>query len=76
MPNDALVNAAEKLDDPLVSVIDLTDYICGPKFCDVAVGGVGVYFDASHITATYAETLGPFLGQDLVPMVQKAVAKR
>ncbi|WP_067437719.1 acyltransferase family protein [Nocardioides jensenii] len=76
VPNDALVNAAEKLDDPLVSVIDLTDYICGPKFCDVAVGGVGVYFDASHITATYAETLGPFLGQDLVPMVQKAVAKR
>ncbi|KQY50217.1 acyltransferase family protein [Nocardioides sp. Root140] len=76
VPNDALANAAEDIDDPMVSVVDLTDRICGPKYCDVAVGGVAVYFDASHITATYSETLGPFLGRDLVPMVEKSLTKK
>ena len=61
VPNDALVEAARSLDQPLVRVVDLIDYLCGPTVCDPAVGGVTVYFDASHVTATYMGTLARFL---------------
>jgi hypothetical protein len=44
-----------------VSTVDLTDHICGPNRCDPVVGGVLVYFDASHLTATYARTLARYL---------------
>lgn len=49
-----------------VSPVDLTDRICRVERCDAVVGGVLVYFDASHVTATYARTLAPYLAPALV----------
>lgn len=41
--------------------IDMTDYFCTATACDPVIGGVLVYSDPDHITASYSKTLGPFL---------------
>lgn len=48
-----------------VNVIDLTRYFCTSTTCPAVIGGVTVYFDSSHMTATYAKTLAPYLGNAL-----------
>ncbi|GGB45157.1 acyltransferase [Flexivirga endophytica] len=48
-----------------VHTIDLTKYFCTATTCPAVIGGVTVYFDASHMTATYARTLTPYLEQKL-----------
>ncbi|MEU3024924.1 acyltransferase family protein [Nocardiopsis alba] len=50
---------------PNVELMDLTEYVCPGGSCDAVVGNVLVYWDHSHITATYARTL--------TPMVEKAL---
>jgi peptidoglycan/LPS O-acetylase OafA/YrhL len=49
-----------------VTAIDLSDHICEKAICQAAVGGVPVYFDQTHLTATYSTTLGPSLEPVLV----------
>jgi hypothetical protein len=70
VPDDALYAAALSIADPRIRTVDLTDYICGPDTCDAAVGGVTVYFDGSHVTATYMGTLAPFI----LPALEDALA--
>jgi len=53
--------AVASVHSPLVTLADLTDHICEPTVCRAVTGGVITYFDASHLTATYAETLAPYL---------------
>ncbi len=53
--------AVEAVDDEQVVFADLNDRICEGETCQAVVGGVVVYFDASHLTATYARTLAPAL---------------
>lgn len=62
---DPLVTAAERSEYDNVAVIDPTRYFCQEGTCPAVIGGLVVYFDASHITATYAATLAPFLEADL-----------
>lgn len=57
---DALVDAAKSLGNPRVRVADLTDLFCS-TVCRPVIGRAMVYFDASHITATYSRTLAPYL---------------
>lgn len=54
--------------DQVQRLIDLNDLICTAGQCDPVVGGVLVYFDASHLTASYARTLAPYLGDELEGM--------
>jgi peptidoglycan/LPS O-acetylase OafA/YrhL len=65
-PGQAVV---EDLDTPLVTFADLTDHICGPTVCAAVTGGVITYFDGSHLSATFATTLAPYLG----PVVRRAL---
>ncbi|RAX48494.1 acyltransferase [Arthrobacter sp. AQ5-05] len=67
---DPLVDAADRTRHPNVAVIDPTRYFCQEGVCPAVIGGVVVYFDASHITATYAETLVPYLETDLNEALQ------
>jgi peptidoglycan/LPS O-acetylase OafA/YrhL len=60
-PVEPLVDAASAINSPRVRLLDLNDRICAPDLCSAVVGGVIVYFDGSHLTATYARTLKPFL---------------
>ncbi|GII99322.1 peptidoglycan/LPS O-acetylase OafA/YrhL [Sediminihabitans luteus] len=61
LPADPLYDAAVALDDPQVSTADLTPYVCQDGVCPAVEGGLVVYFDASHLTATYATTLTPYV---------------
>ncbi|WP_186317708.1 acyltransferase family protein [Curtobacterium sp. 9128] len=45
--------------------IDLTDSYCTATTCPAVIGGVVVHRDETHLTATFATTLAPYLGADL-----------
>ncbi|KHK99612.1 hypothetical protein LK09_02165 [Microbacterium mangrovi] len=56
---DPLATAAQQLNDPRVKMLDLTDRICSGDTCYSVVGGVIVYFDRGHLSATFARSLTP-----------------
>ncbi len=58
---DPLYTAARDLDSPRIETVDLDSYFCPDGTCEGAVGSVVTYSDGSHITATYAKTLAPYL---------------
>lgn len=62
------------LNDPGIRFADLNDHICSGEVCHAVNGGVITYFDGSHITATYAATLAPFLGEVLLPLLPRPPA--
>lgn len=54
---DPLAEAAETIDDPRLEVLDLTDRFCSGDICYSVIGGVIVYFDKGHLSATFARSL-------------------
>ena len=64
IPTDPLYNAAKKMGSD-IHTADLNDHICRPERCYGANGGVVTYFDGSHISATYAATLSPYLKPEI-----------
>ncbi|GAA3750682.1 acyltransferase family protein [Salinactinospora qingdaonensis] len=48
-----------------MSFIDLNDYFCPQRRCQSVIGNVLVYYDDSHITATYSATLAPVVGAEI-----------
>ncbi len=50
---------------PQVPLIDMNQWICPQESCSPVIGGVITYRDSHHITATYAQTLAPFLYREL-----------
>ncbi|GAB3936062.1 hypothetical protein GCM10027614_11960 [Micromonospora vulcania] len=65
--------AQEEAADGLTGVhlIDLNDWICPADRCAPVIGGVLVWRDAHHLTATYSTTLGPQVGAALKPVIAK-----
>ena len=53
-----------------VQVIDLTSYYCTATICPPVIGHVLVYRDPSHLTATYAKTLFPYINQPIVAQIR------
>ncbi|TDQ55554.1 acyltransferase family protein [Actinorugispora endophytica] len=45
--------------------IDLSDYVCPEGRCPAVVGNVLVYYDDSHMTATYSATLAPVVEAEI-----------
>jgi hypothetical protein len=72
LPNAPEVQAVRSIGDPRVRLVDLTDHICAPRVCHAVTGGVITYFDGSHLTATFAKTLAPYLDEP----IQKALTRR
>lgn len=56
--------AAEQV--PGIDVVDMGRYFCTDGVCPAVIGGVPVYHDNSHLTATYSRTLAPYLEAALV----------
>jgi len=56
---DPLAQVAAADGSGLVDVLDVDDLICRDGTCRDVVGGVVVYFDWGHLTATFARTLRP-----------------
>ncbi len=50
---------------PGTKLIDLTAEICPGDICRAVIGNALVYRDKSHLTATFALTLAPWIGEDL-----------
>jgi peptidoglycan/LPS O-acetylase OafA/YrhL len=50
---------------PGVSVIDPADRFCLPELCPAVIGGVLVYRNSGHVTATFIATLAPWLARQL-----------
>ncbi len=48
-----------------VTVADLTDALCDATTCPATIDGTAVYWDVSHLTATYARSLAPRLAAAL-----------
>ncbi|MEE6263576.1 acyltransferase family protein [Plantactinospora sonchi] len=63
----AQAEAVRRLDD--VPLIDLNGAICPTSRCAPVIGGVLVYRDARHLTASYAQSLSPRLGSALERVV-------
>jgi hypothetical protein len=61
LPDEPAEAAVESIDSDRVRFADLTDHICDGDTCRAVNGGVITYFDGSHLTATYAHTLAPYL---------------
>lgn len=67
---DPLYDAAQDLENSDISTLDLSDHICEESVCPAIVGGVVVYFDASHLTDTYSRTLTPYLRPTLEQLLE------
>ena len=68
---DPLDQAAANLDLPNISREDMTQFICRDDTCYAAVGGVITFFDSYHLTATYVQTMTPYLE----PMFEEALSR-
>jgi peptidoglycan/LPS O-acetylase OafA/YrhL len=58
------VDARAAIESPGVSLVNLTGEIC-PDVCRAVIGDALVYRDKSHLSATFARTLTPFLERGL-----------
>jgi peptidoglycan/LPS O-acetylase OafA/YrhL len=65
---------AKKLFDQ-VNIVDLSDYICPGGKCSPVINGALVYRQTSHLTNTYALTVGPVLAKELEAAAFKADPK-
>ncbi|MFO1059510.1 MAG: SGNH hydrolase domain-containing protein [Dongiaceae bacterium] len=65
LPGDALGAAAR--DSPGVMLADLTPWLCPGEVCPAVLGNLIVLRDRSHITASYAATIGGALEGVLAP---------
>lgn len=61
LPAEPLGDAMAAIGDRRQVMIDMTSSLCTATLCPAAVGGVPVYFDVSHLTATYSRTVAPYL---------------
>jgi peptidoglycan/LPS O-acetylase OafA/YrhL len=52
-----------------MTAVDITPYFCDSTFCHSVIGGVVVYFDAHHMTTTYAVTLARIVGPELAGLL-------
>jgi len=56
---DPLALAAAAEGSGKVAVLDVTDLLCDQESCHAVIGGVIVYFDHGHMTATFSRSLAP-----------------
>ena len=62
--DDPVLQAAAER--PRVTVIDLTDAFCDETTCHALIGGLIVYFDDHHMTATFARTMATTVGSKIL----------
>ena len=70
LKRDPLYDSATALENPHVTTLDLTNAFCDSDTCFDVIGGVIVYFNQGHMTATFAKTLAPYLESAVVAAVE------
>lgn len=63
---DPQVGAVAKINNPLVTLVNLDDFFCAETQCSPVIGHVIVYRDAGHLTNTYVSTLSPFIEPKII----------
>jgi peptidoglycan/LPS O-acetylase OafA/YrhL len=71
---DPLYAAATALNLPGISTVDTAPFVCTATTCPAVIGGIVVYYDASHLTATYARSIAPFIEPDILAALAKRSA--
>jgi hypothetical protein len=61
---DGQAEAAQQV--PRAHLVDVTSLYCTAIVCPPVIGHVLVYKDHTHITATFAETLSPYIERQVV----------
>jgi hypothetical protein len=61
LPPDPLVQAAVSLASERITVADLSRYYCNDSQCPAVIGGMLVYRDGSHLSATWVRAFAPLL---------------
>jgi peptidoglycan/LPS O-acetylase OafA/YrhL len=69
---DPLYDVAVEIGLPGISTFDTTPLLCTDTVCPAVIGTVVAYFDASHITATYARSAARFLDAPVRAALAKA----
>lgn len=67
--NDPTIPAVAALKNPHIQSVDLTKYFCTSTVCYAAIGRIPVYFDSSHVAASYAVTVAPYLEPALMRVI-------
>jgi peptidoglycan/LPS O-acetylase OafA/YrhL len=52
-----------------VSFLDLSQFVCTATECPPVIGGVFVYLDNNHLTATYGRSMSPVLGPEVARLL-------
>ena len=52
-----------------VTLVDLSDVFCSDDVCHSLIGGIIVYFGNHHMTATFARTIAPIVGDRIMQAV-------
>jgi peptidoglycan/LPS O-acetylase OafA/YrhL len=65
---DPLAEASKQLRSPRVRLVDVNKYLCA-KTCPAVIGGVIVYSDYDHLTATIVKTLTRYIEPSLVSLL-------
>ena len=47
---------------PGIRTLSLLPYVCDADTCHTVIGGLVVYFDDHHLTASFSRSLAPYLG--------------
>jgi peptidoglycan/LPS O-acetylase OafA/YrhL len=70
---DPLYTAATSLGLPGISTMAVYPYLCTATVCPAVIGSVVAYFDASHMTATYARSLAPFVDSTIEAALSRRI---
>lgn len=62
-----------KLDDPptYVDYVDYSGFFCKEVNCPAVIGNIVVYIDQSHMSATFSESLGPIVREDVMRVLRR-----
>jgi hypothetical protein len=60
--SDPAATAARQARGHRIVLVDLSRFMCDEHYCFPVVGGALVHKDYGHITASFAETVAPYLG--------------
>jgi peptidoglycan/LPS O-acetylase OafA/YrhL len=70
-----LYDTAVSLALPGISTMESHAYLCTATVCPAVIGSLVAYFDGSHMTATYARTLAPFVDAPILAALNLGSAR-
>ncbi|GAB3272704.1 acyltransferase family protein [Arthrobacter pigmenti] len=73
---DPLVAAVRNVNLPAVSSVSFDDLVCAPDRCRGVNGKVVTYFDSSHLSATYVETMAPYMEKSILEALSRGGQRR